>query len=156
MKDKNLYQKLAEIRVKISVKKKGHNNFGKYDYYQIEDIYASAKELFKEYNIFTMFSLNYDEVTTHYRAVLTVVDADNPESHFMMSIDSPLNDLKSGTASQKIGSNNTYQSKYLYMDLLMLDDGSEDPDMKNKHGASKPRPNYTNTQKIKSLEEEFL
>lgn len=158
---KNLYQKLAEIRKNISVKKKGHNSFGNYDYYQIDDIYAEAKKLFYDYNIFTIFSLTYNGETNHYRAILVIIDGDSPESKFSMVIDSPLNDLKSGTASQKIGSNNTYQSKYLYMDLLMLDDGSADPDLKNKHETNPKRPNYTNTKKVytqntKSLEEEFL
>lgn len=188
----NLFQKLAEIRKSISVKKTGYNSFGKYNYYEIDEIYSQAKKLFAEYQIFTAFSLEYEpldrgttdyhtkyfragsiqEVTknwkeaddetvkeklgtsksekmsvdiptreTHsvdhkvgiYKATLLVMNAEEPNEHFTMRIDSPLNSLK-GSESQQVGSNNTYQSKYLYMDLLMLDDGATDPDKHETHG----------------------
>lgn len=195
MKELNLYQKLAEIRQKISVKKTGFNNFGKYNYYEIDEIYKQTKKLFLEYSIFTKFSLEYEPVSlgsienddhffdaanhsvvwkkckvpdsdkalegstesktehtnydqplsqTHsrqekvgiYKATLTVINADKPEEQFDMRIDSPLNEMKA-SASQMVGSNNTYQSKYLYMDLLMLDDGASDPDKTETHGKEK-------------------
>lgn len=154
----NLFQKLTEIREKISVKKTGFNAFGKYNYYEIDEIYRQSKKLFLEYSIFTQFSLLFEPTINQYRATLIVIDADSPDDKFCMSIDSPLNVLK-GSASQQVGSNNTYQSKYLYMDLLMLDDGKHDPDKTEKHEA-KPRPKYqevTRAQpKPESIKDDFF
>ena len=137
----NLYQKLALIRDQISVKKTGFNKFGNYEYYEIDAIYSSAKKLFLEHGIFTTFSLNnIGDESKYLRATLTVINVDNPDEKFEMTLDSSKHYSKdksgqpSGSPCQWVGANNTYQSKYLYMDLLMLDDGSDDPDMKETHG----------------------
>lgn len=160
MENLNLYQKLAEIRQKISVRKTGFNKFGNYNYYEIDAIYGEAKKLFNDYGIFTTFNLIYDETAQVYRATLMVIDADKPDISFSMCIDSPLNQLK-GSASQQVGSNNTYQSKYLYMDLLMLDDGATDPDKTETHGRDKPsqpakkRPQYQQVTRVPVKEDVF-
>ena len=138
----NLFTKLSIIRKEITVKKTGFNKFGNYKYYEIDEIYRQAKELFHTYNVFTTFSLVFEGDIKQYRAVLMVINGDNPGETFTMSIDSPLNELK-GSASQQVGSNNTYQSKYLYMDLLMLDDGKNDPD---KHDAPKKKPEQSRSE----------
>lgn len=143
----NLYQKMAQIRQVISVSKTGFNAHGNYNYFEIDQIYKGCKELFCTYNIFTTFNLIFDPEVNQYRATLTVIDADNPDQQFTMSIDSPLNQLRgAASASQCVGSNNTYQAKYLYMDLLMLDDGSSDPDKTNTHGK---KPIETVKQSVK-------
>lgn len=164
----NLYQKLSLIRDQISVKKTGFNKFGNYSYYEIDEIYKAAKKLFLKHGIFTTFSLNnVGDENKHLRAILKVINVDNPEEHFDMTLDSgkhyskDKNGQPSGSPCQWVGANNTYQSKYLYMDLLMLDDGSDDPDMKETHGAkqfsqtsvvrNRPAP-----KKELSIEDEFL
>lgn len=151
----NLYKKLNLIRTQISIKKTGNNNFGKYKYYEIDEIYAQAKVLFAEYGIFTKFDLIFDpveigeeEITLEkgtkkkkkvgiYRATLTIINSDNPHEYFTMKLDSPLNETPGCSPAQQVGSNNTYQLKYLYLDLLMIDDGASDPDSKNNFTQNK-------------------
>lgn len=124
----NLYQKLAKIRSEISIKKTG--SASKYDYYQIDEIYAQAKKLFGKHNIFTMNRLIFIGEYNIYRAILTVIDADFPDEQIEFMMDSPMNQGHGTSACQNIGANNTYQFKYCWMNLLLTDDGAHDPDAK--------------------------
>lgn len=160
----NLRKKLAQIRTEISITKNGRNNFGGYDYYQIEDIYVTAKSILKEHGIFTSFNqehlgagtdiskpvmekgqvvcdingnATYESVTLPLiKSILTVHDVDSEETIVFSNI-SNMNDSKGTQPAQNAGANVTYQSKYAYLTLLMLDDGAEDPDMTNNHGKQK-------------------
>jgi hypothetical protein len=138
---------LTFIREKVSVTKNGRNDFGKYDYYQLDDIYAAVKILFKEYGIFTTFNQEPCGKTTVFsvandktgagnkktislpmvKSILTVYDTESTES-FTFSNMSMMNDGKGMQPAQNAGANVTYQSKYAYSTLLMLDDGALDPD----------------------------
>jgi hypothetical protein len=134
----NLYKKLSMIRAEINVSKTGFNSYGKYKYYEIDIIYTEAKNLFMKYGVFTTFSLEYSKENEMYLGVLKVYDCDS-DCVISTRIDSPTNEMKGSSACQQVGSNVTYQCKYLYMSLLMLDDGANDPDFKNKHeDSSKP------------------
>ena len=142
MEKMNLYRKLAKIRAETTVSKTGFNKFGKYHYYEIDNIYTEAKKLFDKYGIFTTFTLEYSNETSMYLGILDVYDCDSSET-IKTRIDSPTNEMKGASACQQVGSNVTYQCKYLYMSLLMLDDGANDPDFKNTHNKEKGEGNKT-------------
>lgn len=131
----NLYQKIAALRAELDIRKNGRNDYAGYDYYRIEDLYASAKKVFAKYNIATYNDLTFLPEIGKYRATLHVVDADSPENRFSTSIDAGINVIKSRKTGeetliecQKVGTNNTYMFKYLFEDLLMVDDGANDSD----------------------------
>ena len=132
----NLYSKLSKIRVEINVSKTGFNKFGKYNYYEIDNIYKQAKTLFMKYGIFTTFSLEYSKENGMHLGILNIYDCDS-DKVITTRIDSPTNLMKGSSPCQQVGANVTYQCKYLYMSLLMLDDGANDPDFNNKHEDTK-------------------
>jgi len=145
----NLYQKLSLIRSVISVKKTGDAKI--YKYYEIDEICNKAKQLFNEHGVFTFFSLLYNPETSLYRGSLTVVDADDPQTMFILAIDSPLHEGRNNPSPcQLVGSNKTYQSRYLMMELLMLDDGRDDPDIPSNQ-STKPKSNPVSTKPKKDF-----
>jgi len=147
----NLAEKLAIIREQISIKKNGRNDFGKYDYYQLDDIYSAIKIIFKELGVFTTFNQepcgntmvsssapDKEDVLVErtislpmVKSILTVYDTESTDS-FIFSNISMMNNGKGMQPAQNAGANVTYQSKYAYSTLLMLDDGALDPDASTK------------------------
>ena len=133
-----IHQKLSKIRSAIVVKKTGYNKYGKYPYYELESVLAAVKPLFKEHALFPTFNLVYKDGV--YMGILKIIDIPTGDCH-TIQIDSPLNVMSAATPAQQAGANATYQQKYCYCSLLMLDDGATDPDKTNKHGkGSKPEP----------------
>ena len=162
---KNLRAKLALVRTQLSITKDGVNKFGGYNYYQIDDIYAKAKTLFQDNGIFTSFNQEHvgeGTITTKavmnrdgsivsdkngegvyetvslplIKSILTVYDTESDEEIVFSNI-SNMNDSKGTQPAQNAGANVTYQSKYNYLTLLLLDDGADDPDKNNEHGKQK-------------------
>lgn len=137
----SLYTKLALARSEIDVKKNGKNTFSHYDYYKIDDIYYEAKRVFAKYEIATFNELQFIKEISMYRATLHVINGDSPEERFFQILDAPLNIIKNKEGKetlmecQKVGTNNTYMFKYLWMNLLMVDDGVDDPDSKKSEDA---------------------
>lgn len=151
---KKLIKDLAAIRCEISITKDGVNDYGGYSYYQIEDIYKQAKLLFKKYGLFTTFEqelvslVNKEQVVNEnpvrssapvIKSVLTVY-SEHTDASLSFSNISEMNKGKGMQAAQNAGANVTYQSKYAYSTLLMLDDGASDPDKTNKK-SNKKEPN---------------
>ena len=131
----SLEKKLARVRNEIGMKKTGYNSYGKYSYYEINQIYSEIKPLFAKHGIFTKPSMEFVEVANQLvvRTTLEVINTDNADDRFTLTMDSLLSNMKGASAPQNAGANNTYQLKYLYLDLLMLDDGLSDPDKVNTH-----------------------
>ncbi len=182
----SLAQKLADIRAEVSITKNGRNDFGKYDYYQLDDIYSSIKKILASKGIFTTFEQEpcgevVNETTTHepqvmtvqlkrtteevekkqevailvtnssittqmVKSTLTVYDTESDDK-FVFSNISEMNRGKGMQPAQNAGANVTYQSKYNYAALLMLDDGALDPDSEemSKKQSSKTTKSASNS-----------
>jgi hypothetical protein len=154
---KNIWQKIAEARAKISVKKNGWNKHGSYNYYQLDDIYSESRKVFNELGLVTVPNMskqaesvpltlkyntydekkqkhvNFKDVTTPvYTCILDVINADSPEEKIAFSLDIPYSQQDGASFAQSLGGTMTYATKYLYLALLMLDD-TQDDDAKNEH-----------------------
>ena len=116
----NIYQKINLAREKFlnaNVKKSGVNRFAKFKYFELEDIVPPATQIGNEIGLVTLFSFN--DV-----ACLTVVNTDKPdEKEVFISPIRPLSIISAEGKNkmnelQGLGSEQTYQRRYLYMMYL--------------------------------------
>lgn len=149
-------KKLAEARIKVGVKKTGTNAFAKYSYYQIDEIYSEAKNVFNELGIVTVerteaFSL---EGKIFLKFLLDVINVDDMSDKITFETITEPNTMKGAQPAQEAGSSITYMTKYLYGLALMIDDGKSDPDLNNDHKADVPKKTLTRAEmqaKVKEL-----
>lgn len=142
---KNLIKKVAEARSIISVGKTGTNKFANFNYYQIDEIYAQAKEVFKDLGIVTIVSSDYLGDST-IKFTLDVM-SDDSDGKLSYSVITKLNEgMKGAQPAQEAGATITYATKYLYGLLLMIDDGKSDPDKNNDFGKGSQSKVLTRTE----------
>ena len=154
---KNLIKKIAEARSIISIGKTGVNKFANFNYYQVDEIYAQAKEVFKDLGLVTVVSSDYLGDST-IKFTLEVFCEDSEKS-LSYSVITKLNEgMKGAQPAQEAGAAITYATKYLYGLLLMIDDGKSDPDKNNDFGKSSSNNTYNKAltrteiqEKIKAL-----
>ena len=142
---KNLIKKVAEARSIISIGKTGTNKFANFNYYQIDEIYAQAKEVFKDLGIVTIVSSDYLGDST-IKFTLDVM-SDDSDGKLSYSVITKLNEgMKGAQPAQEAGATITYATKYLYGLLLMIDDGKSDPDKNNDFGKGSQSNVLTRTE----------
>ena len=116
----NIYQKINLARqmfLNSNVKKSGVNRFAKFKYFELDDIVPPATQIGNEIGLVTLFSFN--DV-----ACLTVVNTDKPdEKEVFVSPIRPLSIISAEGKNkmnelQGLGSEQTYQRRYLYMMYL--------------------------------------
>lgn len=150
---KNLIKKVAEARSIISIGKTGTNKFANFNYYQIDEIYAQAKEVFKDLGIVTIVSSDYLGDST-IKFTLDVM-SDDSDGKLSYSVITKLNEgMKGAQPAQEAGATITYATKYLYGLLLMIDDGKSDPDKNNDFGKGSQSKVLTRTEiqdKVRTL-----
>lgn len=128
----NIYQKIQMVKTQIlrsNLKKSGKNKFAWFDYYELSDIIPTIIELCNQYQLFTHITFTNEE------AVLSIIDAENPES--LVQYKSPMRDLELKWCNQiqSLWGVETYQRRYLYLncfdiceselfDAVTWDDGS--------------------------------
>lgn len=154
-------KKLAEARTKIGVKKTGKNAFAKYNYYQIDEIYAEAKSVFNDLGIMTVersdvFSV---EGKIYMKFSLDVINTDDVNDKLTFESITEPNTMKGAQPAQEAGSTITYMTKYLYGLALMIDDGKTDPDLNNDHKDVAPKKTLSRSEiieRVKNLPEKEL
>ena len=117
MEKKNIYQKLMEVRTnfhKLELKKSGHNKFANFKYFELGDFLVPATKLLNEIGLCPIITFT-DEL-----AKMTLVNTDNPSE--TIEFTSPMRDLelKGANSMQSLGGCETYQSRYLYIQLLNI------------------------------------
>ena len=117
MEKKNIYTKLMEVRVKfhgLELKKSGLNKFAGFKYYELGDFLVPATKLLQEANLCPMISFNNELAT------LTLINGDEPSEQITFT--SPMRDLelKGANSMQSLGGCETYQTRYLYIQLLNI------------------------------------
>lgn len=116
----NIYQKIILARQKfleMNVKKSGVNRFAKFKYFELEDIVPPMTQICLELGLVALPSFGDC-------AVLTVINTDKPEER--ETFVSPMRQLSIISAEGKnkmnelqgLGSEQTYQRRYLYMMFL--------------------------------------
>lgn len=150
--EKTLYQKLAEIKLELSmaqIKKSGVNKYSGFTYYELADILPAIIRLCSKYGVYTYTSYDND------MAKLTAVNTNNPTEQF--SITSPMRtfELKGSNAIQVLGGIETYSRRYLYLAMFdIVESDSFDANAgsdKNieikkevKQEKAEPKPNVDN------------
>lgn len=118
----NVYEKLAEARLKIAekgMKKNGKNSFAGYTYFELSDILPAINAVNKELNILSVFSFA-DKVAT-----LCVINGEKPEEvitfEFAYSPDGA--SIKGCHKVQNDGAVQTYVKRYLYQNAYEIAEG---------------------------------
>ena len=117
MEKKNIYQKLMEVRTnfhKLELKKSGHNKFANFKYFELGDFLVPATKLLNEIGLCPIITFT-DEL-----AKMTLVNTDNTSE--TIEFTSPMRDLelKGANSMQSLGGVETYQTRYLYIQLLNI------------------------------------
>lgn len=117
MEKKNIYQKLMEVRTnfhKLELKKSGHNKFANFKYFELGDFLVPATKLLNEEGLCPIVTFD-NEV-----AKMVLVNTDNPSE--TITFTSPMRDLelKGANSMQSLGGAETYQTRYLYIQLLNI------------------------------------
>ena len=117
MEKKNIYQKLMNVRTnfhKLELKKSGHNKFANFKYFELGDFLVPATKLLNEEGLCPIVTFD-NEV-----AKMVLVNTDNPSE--TIEFTSPMRDLelKGANSMQSLGGVETYQTRYLYIQLLNI------------------------------------
>ena len=117
MEKKNIYQKLMNVRTnfhKLELKKSGHNKFANFKYFELGDFLVPATKLLNEEGLCPIVTFNNE------LAKMTVINTDNPSE--TIEFTSPMRDLelKGANSMQSLGGVETYQTRYLYIQLLNI------------------------------------
>ena len=117
MDKKNIYQKLMQVRIefhRLELKKSGHNKFANFKYFELGDFLVPATKLLSDNGLCPIVTFN-NEV-----AKMVVVNTDNPSE--IIEFTSPMRDLelKGANSMQSLGGVETYQTRYLYIQLLNI------------------------------------
>lgn len=118
----NVYEKLADARLKIAekgMKKNGKNSFAGYTYFELSDILPAINAVNKELGLLSVFSFA-DKVAT-----LCVINGEKPEEvitfEFAYSPDGA--SLKGCHKVQNDGAVQTYVKRYLYQNAYEIAEG---------------------------------
>ncbi|HBG7673421.1 TPA: ERF family protein [Clostridioides difficile] len=117
MESNNIYIKLMDVRVKFSklnLKKSGENKFANFKYFELADFLPQATELLEKAKLCPVV------VFTNDYATLTLINGENPTEQIVFT--SPMRDLqlKGSNELQALGGIETYQTRYLYIQLLNI------------------------------------
>lgn len=132
----NVYEKLAEARLKVSekgMKKNGKNSFSGYKYFELSDILPVVNAVNKELGLLSVFSFA-DKVAT-----LCVINGEKPEEvitfEFAYSPDGA--SLKGCHKVQNDGAVQTYVKRYLYQNAYEIAEGDALDSTMNPNDATK-------------------
>lgn len=117
MESNNIYIKLMNVRVKFSklnLKKSGENKFANFKYFELADFLPQATGLLEEAKLCPIVTF------TNEYATLTLINGENPSEQIVFT--SPMRDLqlKGSNELQALGGIETYQTRYLYIQLLNI------------------------------------
>lgn len=138
-------EKIIDIQQKYTALKTENNEFGGYQYRNIEKMLISLKPLLKENNLLISFNDKLVHFGDRYYIESTATITDGESSVHATALAREEYEKKKSDASQLTGSASTYARKYALSGLLGVDDGANDPDSKDndrKH-YEKPAPKKT-------------
>tara|TARA_R100000805_G_C3605567_1_gene106012 strand:+ start:465 stop:1151 length:687 start_codon:yes stop_codon:yes gene_type:complete len=129
----SIYQKLHAIQQELKVQKIHNNNFGKFKYRSVEDIYVALKPLLLKYKC--VINCSENPVTLEGKLIniskVTLCCIETNEKHVNQSF-VPIDLNKKGMSSeQAAGSANSYCRKYALGGLFLIDDSKEIDSMDN-------------------------
>lgn len=150
METNNIYIKLMNVRVKLSklnLKKSGENKYSNFKYFELADFLPQATELLEEVKLCPIITFTNDYAT------LTLINGENPAEQIVFT--SPMRNLqlKGSNELQALGGIETYQTRYLYIQLLNI---TENDSFDAVSGKDESKSNSNNTQQSKSTGDRVL
>ncbi|EJU93512.1 ERF family protein [Enterococcus faecalis] len=123
------YQKFLKVIERLNVKKDLVNDFNNFNYRNAESILREVKPLCIEYGLYIHTTKNIIRMENRFyvEAIVKITDGEN-EVEAVAYAREP-EDKPKMDASQVTGSASSYAKKYALCDLLMIDDGRDDPDV---------------------------
>lgn len=119
---------LREIQLKFKAVKDQRNDFGGFNYRNVEAMLSELKPILAEYDSCVTFADSIDQYNGRWY-VRSVVTLHTPKGNFSTQAFAREQETKKGMDSAQItGSCSTYARKYALCGLLAVDDGSRDPD----------------------------
>lgn len=148
--ESNIYIKLMDVRVKFSklnLKKSGENKFANFKYFELADFLPQATELLEEAKLCPIVTF------TNEYATLTLINGENPSEQIVFT--SPMRELqlKGSNELQALGGIETYQTRYLYIQLLNI---TENDTFDATSGKEESKSKSNNTQQVKNTSERIL
>lgn len=126
MEEKNIYQKLQEVRCEVQSrvhKKNGKGNAGgkfNYTYFSLKDFLSVSNESMRDHGLCPLFNIyinhNADGSDEEF-AELNITDGKNA-IRFVL----PTANVQMTTPIQGLGAKNTYMKRYLYLNALELEE----------------------------------
>ncbi|MBG0220622.1 ERF family protein [Clostridioides difficile] len=128
----NIYIKLMDVRVKLSklnLKKSGENTYSNFKYFELADFLPQATELLEKAKLCPIVTFTNDYAT------LTLINGENPTEQITFT--SPMRDLqlKGSNELQALGGIETYQTRYLYIQLLNITENDSFDAVSGKEAA---------------------
>jgi len=120
MVEKNIYQKLANIRVALQeskLKKSGKNGFANFEYFTLDDFLPTLNNLMDKYQVYSNFSINGDV------ASLTFINSEKPQEQVTFTSPVAEAEIKGSTPIQCLGGVHTYLKRYLYLNAFEIVEG---------------------------------
>lgn len=143
--ESNIYIKLMDVRVKFSklnLKKSGENKFANFKYFELADFLPQATGLLEEAKLCPIVTF------TNEYATLTLINGENPSEQIVFT--SPMRDLqlKGSNELQALGGIETYQTRYLYIQLLNITENDSFDAVSGKNEAKNNVQQDKNTDRI--------
>lgn len=142
----SVYLKLQEVRLKLSkmnLKKTGENKFSNYKYYELGDILPAITKLCNQFKICSVIKFSEE------LAELIIVDAEKPADTITFTSTIAFAEMKGVQAIQRLGAEQTYLRRYLYMNAFEIVE-ADVIDETNNTNEIKQMPKITKVQ-IKAL-----
>ncbi|HBF2786942.1 TPA: ERF family protein [Clostridioides difficile] len=134
-----------DVRVKFSklnLKKSGENKFANFKYFELADFLPQATGLLEEAKLCPIVTF------TNEYATLTLINGENPSEQIVFT--SPMRDLqlKGSNELQALGGIETYQTRYLYIQLLNITENDSFDAVSGKNEAKNNVQQDKNTDRI--------
>lgn len=136
MKETNLYGKIQAISNELKAPKSQHNNFGKYNYRNVEDIFEAAKPLLQKYDLALLVSDEIVEVggRIYLKATATITDGTDRVEVYGFAREA---ETKSGMdVAQITGACSSYARKYALCGLFNISGAADFDSMNNSEKNS--------------------
>ena len=133
------YNKLSKVQEELKVLKSEYNQFGKYKYRNVENIYNQAKPLCVKYGLTLTVSdsLVYESGRFYIKATATVTDGNTAVSSDGFAREDE--DKKGMDKAQLTGACSSYARKYALSGLFLLDDNQDIDSMDNDNTKSEKK-----------------
>jgi hypothetical protein len=138
--DKDFITKFIDLQQEFVASKTEKNEFGNYNYRNIEVMLHQLKPLLLERGFYITFNDDLVQEGDRYYIKATVIISDGKNILQSSALAREELEKKKSDASQLTGSASTYARKYALSGLLGVDDSTNDPDSKNNDRSQYTAP----------------